>query len=78
MRQLFKGGNYSREETINYYDFLSATTIQGRKLFAEIRYIENKNRMLCSMRTIVLLRTSEMFQFDQIYGTHVRGLINNW
>ena len=32
--------------------------------------------MLCSMRTIVLLRTFEMFQFDQIYGTHVRGLIN--
>ena len=28
------------------------------------------------MRTIVLLRTFEMFQFDQIYGTHVRGLIN--
>ena len=33
MRQLFKGDNYSREETINYYDFLSATTIQGRQLF---------------------------------------------
>ena len=33
MRQLFKGGNYSREETINYWDFLSATTIQGRQLF---------------------------------------------
>ena len=33
LQQLFKGGNYSREETITFYDFLSATTIQGRKLF---------------------------------------------
>ena len=28
------------------------------------------------MRTIVLLRTFEVFQSDQIYGTRVRGYIN--
>ena len=39
VRQVFKGDNYSREETINYLDFFSETTIQGRKLFAEIRYV---------------------------------------
>ena len=33
MRQLFKGGNYSREETINLYEFFTAETIQRRKLF---------------------------------------------
>ena len=33
VRQLFKGGNYSREETINYQEVLTAETIQGRKLF---------------------------------------------
>ena len=33
VRQLFKGDNYSREETINHQDFLSETTIQGRQLF---------------------------------------------
>ena len=31
-RQLFKGDNYSREETIDLLDFFSATSIQGRKL----------------------------------------------
>ena len=38
VRQVFKGDNYSREETINYYDFLSATTIQGRQLFKGGKY----------------------------------------
>jgi hypothetical protein len=33
VRQVFKGDNYSREETINYLDFFSETTIQGRQLF---------------------------------------------
>ena len=28
------------------------------------------------MRTIILLRTFEVFQSDQIYGTRVRGYIN--
>ena len=31
--KLFKGGNYSREETINHYDVLTAETIQRRKVF---------------------------------------------
>ena len=33
VRQVFKGDNYSREETINYLGFFSETTIQGRQLF---------------------------------------------
>ena len=33
VRQVFKGDNYSREETINLLDFFSATSIQGRQLF---------------------------------------------
>ena len=40
MRQLFKGGNYSREETINFLHFRGGNysreeTIQGRKLYEE-------------------------------------------
>jgi hypothetical protein len=33
VRKLFKGGNYSREETIKYLEVLTAETIQRRKLF---------------------------------------------
>ena len=33
MQQVFKGENYSMEETINLLDFFSATSIQGRQLF---------------------------------------------
>ena len=33
VRQLFKGGNYSREETINHLEVLTAETIQRRKVF---------------------------------------------
>jgi hypothetical protein len=32
VRKLFKGGNYSREETIKYLEVLTAETIQRRKL----------------------------------------------
>ena len=38
MRQLFKGDNYSREETINLQDFFSATSIQGRQVFKGENY----------------------------------------
>ena len=37
--KLFKGGNYSREETINYYEVLTAKTIQRRKLFKGGNYM---------------------------------------
>ena len=33
LQKLFKGENYSREETIDHYEVLTAETIQGRKLF---------------------------------------------
>ena len=33
LQQLFKGGNYSKEETINYWEVLTAETIQKRKVF---------------------------------------------
>ena len=33
MRPLFKGGNYSREETIKKLEVLTAESIQGRKVF---------------------------------------------
>ena len=39
MRKLFKGGNYSREETINYWEVLTAETIQRRKLFKGGNYM---------------------------------------
>ena len=39
MRQLFKGGNYSREETINHLEVLTAETIQRRKLFKGGNYM---------------------------------------
>ena len=35
VRQLFKGGNYSKEESINYLKLLTAETIQRRKVFKE-------------------------------------------
>ena len=35
MRPLFKGGNYSKEESINYLKLLTAETIQRRKVFKE-------------------------------------------
>ena len=39
VRQVFKGDNYSREETINLLDFFSATSIQGRQLFKGGNYL---------------------------------------
>ena len=32
-RKLFKGGNYSKAETIDFLEVLTAETIQGRKVF---------------------------------------------
>ena len=37
--ELFKGGNYSREETIDYKEVLTAETIQRRKLFMGGNYM---------------------------------------
>ena len=45
MRQLFKGDNYSREETINLQDFFSATTIQGRQVFKGGNYSRKYGRL---------------------------------
>jgi hypothetical protein len=39
VRKLFKGGNYSREETINNLEVLTAETIQRRKLFKGVNYM---------------------------------------
>ena len=39
MRKLFKGGNYSREETVNYWEVLAAEAIQRRKLFKGGNYM---------------------------------------
>ena len=39
VRQLFKGGNYLREETINHQEVLAAETIQGRKVFKGGNYM---------------------------------------
>jgi hypothetical protein len=39
VRQLFKGGNYSREKTINHFEVLTAETIQRRKLFKGGNYM---------------------------------------
>ena len=39
MRKLFKGGKYSREETINYLEVLTAETIQRRKVFKGGNYM---------------------------------------
>ena len=39
LRPVFKGGNYSRAETINYLEVLAAETIQGRKLFKSGNYL---------------------------------------
>ena len=41
MRKLFKGGKYSREETINYLEVLTAETIQRRKVFKGGNYMRN-------------------------------------
>ena len=41
MRQLFKGGNYLLLEGFNCGNYSKEESIQGRKLFAEIRFIEN-------------------------------------
>ena len=46
MRKLFKGGNYSREETIDYQEVLTAETIQGRKVFKGGNYMR-KYGMYC-------------------------------
>ena len=40
MRPLFKGGNYSKEETINYQEDLAVETIQRRKVFKGGNYIK--------------------------------------
>ena len=48
MRQLFKGDNYSREETINLQDFFSATTIQGRQVFKGGNYSRKYGNYLCT------------------------------
>ena len=40
-RKLFKGGNYYFLGLFKYDNYSRETTIQGRKLFAEIRYLEN-------------------------------------
>ena len=52
VRKLFKGGNYSREETI-----------QGRKLFAEIRYLflDNSREVLLTMLSLFPLNNSFVF-----------------
>ena len=39
MRKLFKGGNYSREETIDHLDVLTVETIQRRKIFKGGNYM---------------------------------------
>ena len=36
VRKLIKGGNYSKEETINHLEVLTAETIHRRKLYEEI------------------------------------------
>jgi hypothetical protein len=39
LRKLFKGGNYSKEETINYSEVLTAETIQRKKVFKGGNYM---------------------------------------
>ena len=39
MRKLFRGGNYSREETINNQELLTEETIQRRKVFKGGNYM---------------------------------------
>ena len=39
MSKLFKGGNYSREESINHLEVLTAETIQRGKLFKGGNYM---------------------------------------
>ena len=46
VRQVFKGDNYSREETINYLGFFSETTIQGRQLFKGGNYLRKYGKWL--------------------------------
>ena len=49
VRQVFKGDNYSSEETIKLLDFFSATSIQGRQLFKGGNYLReygNKQNLL--------------------------------
>ena len=54
MRQLFKGDNYSREETINLQDFFSATTIQGRQVFKGGNYSGKYGICPISRKTLTL------------------------
>ena len=44
MRKLFKGGNFSREETINHYEVVTEETIQMRKLFKGGNYMRKYGR----------------------------------
>jgi hypothetical protein len=44
VRKLFKGGNYSREESINHLEVLTEETIQRRKLFKGGNYMRKYGR----------------------------------
>ena len=66
VRQLFKGGNYSREETIKYQEVQTAETIQGRKLFKGGNY-SRKYGMQCLLKvtspiSIIFLLRKQFFE----------------
>ena len=84
MRQLFKGDNYSREETINLQDFFSVTTIQGRQVFKGGNYSRKygiwpgiKKNLIC--RILLLVRPIHYIEavitITFQYDTLLRGKI---
>ena len=55
LRKLFKGGNYSKEETINYLEVLTAETIQGRKVFKGGNYSRKYGRLIFYKTTYLVV-----------------------
>ena len=55
VRQLLEGGNYSREETINFLKVFTAETIQGRKLFEGGNYSRKYGTLKCFVTTKFML-----------------------
>ena len=47
VRKLFKGGNYSREETIDHLEVLTVETIQRRKVFKGGNYMRKYGILKC-------------------------------
>ena len=57
-KKLFKGKNYSREETINFYEGLTEETIQRRKLFKGGNYMRKYGKHLFEINWPLVLRFS--------------------